>query len=315
MISWRLAAAHGFPWDRALYHGVFHSISAFCNAGLALYPDNLVSLRTDRVIVLTMAALIVLGGLGFIVLYNLSNIRFWNRNLLRRGRLNLHSRVVLLVSAGLILTGWLAFYLLEREGTLSLLPEADRITCSLFQSITPRTAGFNVVNMAEVHPATELLTVVLMFIGGSPASTAGGVKTTTLAVLAVTVLAITRSRERPALGHKTVPESIVREAITIFVLGLVVVVAVGFFLAISEKALLAAQPAFTSQDLVFETVSAFGTVGLSTGVTPYLSTAGKLSLSLCMFIGRLGPLTMAMIIGRRAVEPLIRYPEEPVVVG
>jgi trk system potassium uptake protein TrkH len=316
LLALRLRLTHGYEWSKALAHGIFHSVSAFCNAGFALHETSLVQWRHDPAILLIVSALIVLGGLGFLVLFNLSSIRFWTRDRVQRGRLTLHSKIVLLTSGVLILAGGAAFLALEQGHTLHGLDWPDRLSCALLQSITPRTAGFNVVEIAAVKPATRFMTVLLMFIGGSPASTAGGVKTTTMVVLMLTVYAMISSREDTEALHRTIPAKIVREAISIFMLGVLCVVVFFTALLITEDAALLSLDLATPYDVFFETVSAFGTVGLSTGVTPQLSSAGRLLVTVCMFVGRLGPLTLALVIGTRdtRTQP-IRYPEEEVVVG
>lgn len=315
ILTYRLTARHGYSLIRAVYYSVFHAVSAFCNAGFSLYSDNLMGLRTDRVIILTIAGLVILGGLGFLVLYNLSSIKLWRRDLIRRGRLSLHTRIVLATSAVLILSGWLAFMILEWNVSLADLSWIDKITCGFFQSVTPRTAGFNVVDIAQTTPPTRFLTMLLMFIGGSPGSTAGGIKTTTLVVLALTVWTMIKGRHETEICNKTVPMTIVREALTIFMLSISCVIIFFGMLLITEHPEIQPSAAGTIDALLFETMSAFGTVGLSMGITPYLSAAGKLSLILCMFIGRLGPLTIALIIGARDLRQALRYPEEHVVVG
>ena len=316
ILAHRFISAHGYSPTEAVYHGVFHSISAFCNAGFSLYSSSLMGLRTDRTVVLVITCLIVLGGVGFLVLYNVSSLKIWRRDRLSRGKLTLHSKIVLASSAALIALGTLAFLLLESDRTLLALSWPDRLLCSVFQAVTPRTAGFNVVDMADVEPATSFLSMVLMFIGGSPASTAGGIKTTTLIVLALTVVTMVRGREDTELYHRAVPIKIVREALSIFLLSLLCILVFFFILLVSEEPDATGCTGPATTDLLFETVSAFGTVGLSTGITPDLSAGGKLALVLCMFVGRLGPLTMALIIGGRDLSPTaVRFPEEEVVVG
>lgn len=315
LLAWRFAA-RGHPLGEAAYLGAFHAVSAFCNAGFGLYPDNLIPFQRDPVALLTIATLIVLGGLGFLVLYNFTSIRFWRRDLLRRGRLTLHSRIVVVSTLALIAVGWMAFLALEYNGTLRHLPWPDKAVCALFQSVTPRTAGFNAVDMAGLRAPTVFLTVLLMFIGGSPASTAGGVKTTTLVVLVLTVSSMVRGRLRPEVHGKSIPAEVVREATTIFLLGLLTVVVFSFAMTMTEALTPLCAPHISTTDaVVFETVSAFGTVGLSLGLTPLLSPFGKLCIIVCMFLGRLGPLTVALVIGTHGVKQLVRYPEEPVVVG
>lgn len=315
ILTHRLQTAHHVPFPAALWSGVFHSVSAFCNAGFSLYSDNLCSLRGDPVILLTIAALLVLGGLGFLVIYDLSCIRFWRRNRLTRGRLSLHTKVVLKTTAILVAGGWILVALLEWHNTLSPLPVRDKLVASLFHSVTPRTAGFNAVDMALVHPATLFLTMLLMFIGGSPCSTAGGIKTTTLAILSRVTLAMTRGKAAVESHGRTIGDRVVREALSIFILGAVLVLAAFGALLAMEHPPLIVRGTSLADELLFETISAFGTVGLSTGITASLSAAGKAVIMLVMFIGRVGPLTLALIVGRRPARQAIRLPEEELIVG
>jgi len=310
----RLVLGHGVTAGRAFYQGIFHAVSAFCNAGFSLFPDNLMAVRDDKIFILTMGALIVMGGLGFLVINEFAVFKFWRDNRITRGRLSLHARVVVWATVALIMAGWLVFALLEWNKTLAPLRVADKLNCALFQSITPRTAGFNVVDMAQTHAATRFVTMLLMFIGGSPGSTAGGIKTTTAVVLLFTMLAIVRGKRDTTFQRRTISVRVVEEALSVFLLGLVVVSGIyGLLLVSEEKALLAAQ--FTSEALLFETISAFGTVGLSTGILPGLTVMGKLLIILGMFIGRVGPLTMALVVGLKDTRQLVRFPEENVTIG
>jgi len=315
LIAHRLMSAYGFGTYRALCDGFFHAISAFCNAGFALHETSLTAYRADPVIVPVILTLIVLGGLGFVVVFNLGQIQWWRRDRLKKGRLTLHSRIVLATSAVLTLAGAVSFYVMERNNVLYALPLGEQISCSIFQGVTPRTAGFNVVDMSSVLPATLFSTMVLMFIGGSPASTAGGIKTTTLVVLMYSVIAIVRGRDETEIRHRIVPGKIVRESLSIFFLAIFLVSVFSCILLVTERHLL--QPGMHNPEhILFEAVSAFATVGLSAGVTPHLSAAGRIAIIMLMFIGRLGPLTLALTIGRREVRPsTARYPEEEIVVG
>ncbi len=310
VIAYGLVSRHGYGVARAAYSGVFHSISAFCNAGFSIYSDNLTGLRSDLPIILTVCAAVILGGMGFMVLFNLGSIRPWRRNLLLRGKVSLHSKVVLSATAFLLVFLWAGIALLEWYGTLDGMTVRDKLLAALFHAVIPRTAGFNVVDVAMFNPATLYLTMVSMFIGGSPGSTAGGVKTTTLVVLVLTMVAMIRGREQTELFGRSFPMQVMREAVAIFIMGIA-------FVAIFNGALLFTESASSLSPgrLLFETVSAFGTVGLSAGVTPNLSVAGKLCIAVCMFVGRLGPLTIAILIGRKEGTQAIRFPEEEIVVG
>ena len=260
-------------------------------------------------------ALVTIGGLGFLVLFNLAWWRPWRRDRRKRGSLALHTRIVLLSSTALLLVGWLIFYLLEANATLSDLPTGERILCSLFQSMTPRTAGFNVVDTGALTPPARFLSMLFMLVGGSPGSTAGGLKTTTLVVLVLVVISMLRSREDVEIFGRSITARTVREALSICVLGIALVMTMYGLMLLTEHRTLQTFLPGHGEDLLFETISAFGTVGLSTGITPYVSPTGQFLLIICMFVGRLGPLTIALVIGRRDLKQGVRYPEEEIVVG
>ena len=312
ILTMRLMVQRGFPAGRAFYHGVFHSVCAFCNAGFSLYPENLIGLRDDKIFLLTIISLIVLGGMGFLVLTEF--YYEWRARLKKHMILSLHSRMVVVCSLFLIVAGWLSFAAFEWGNTLSRLTTSDKLICALFQSVTTRTAGFNVVDMAQVNPAARFMTVVLMFIGGSPGSTAGGIKTTTAIVLVFTALAMIRNRRNIVILGRTVSSSVVGTALSVFLIGLIIMAGLFGFLLITERNNMCAGR-FTFDALLFDTVSAFGTVGLSSGAVPLLTAAGKLIIIACMFIGRVGPLTLALFIGMKEERELIRYPEEDVIIG
>jgi trk system potassium uptake protein TrkH len=294
-----------------VYYAIFHAVSAFCNAGFSLHHDNLIPFQRDPIYLFVIDLLIVLGGLGFLILYNLITTKFWRRNLKTRGRITLHSKIALTATFLLIALGAAAFLSEEWGNTLKDLPVLDKVGCSLFQSITPRTAGFNVVDMGQVKEITRFTTNLLMVVGGSPGSAAGGVKTTTMVVLIMTIIAICKNRKEMVIFSRTVPNTIVREALAIFVLALSLVLTAFGLLLVTEAPL---KPDDASK-LMFETISASATVGLSINLTPSLSNWGRLIIISCMFVGRLGPLAVALLIGAREESPRIRYPEEEIVVG
>lgn len=312
----RLYQAHGFSAPRAAYHGIFHAVSAFCNAGFALYPDGLIRYAEDPVILLTVAGLIIIGGVGFIVHNNLASVVPWRRNRLQRGRLVLHTRIVLLGTAVLLAAGMAGFLLSEWNAALAGLTPRARWVGAFFQSVTCRTAGFNAMDQTAMRGVSKALTMILMFIGGAPGSTAGGIKVSTAVVLVATVRAMIRNHEETEFGHRTVPTRAVRESIVITVLSLTLVAIISFVLNLTEAANRdLVPPAGLSAPLLFETISAFGTVGLSLGVTPQLSPQGLVCIIVCMFVGRLGPLTLALTMGGAGQGPTRRFPEENVVVG
>jgi trk system potassium uptake protein TrkH len=297
---------------RPLYYAVFHSVSAFCNAGFSLHKGSLVNFQNSPLYMLTISALVIAGGLGFLVVYNLMQIRFWRRNLKTRGRLTLHSRVVLGSTLILLAVGTVLILLQEWSNTLAEIPQLhNKICTAFFHAVTPRTAGFNALPMTELHGSTRFTTSLLMFVGGSPGSTAGGIKTSTLFVLIVTIFSICKGRTQTILFNRCIPARTVRESIIIFLLSLFGVLTAYGLLLYSENP---GTPGEAS-NLFFEAISAFATVGLSMNTTATLSHMGEFIIMVCMYIGRLGPMTAALLIGSSHVVERIRYPEEEVVVG
>lgn len=312
ILSLRLMARCDLPVGRAFYHGTFHSVSAFCNAGFSLYPDGLTEVRGDKVFLLTVILLIVLGGIGFLVFsefyYKLCGLR--KKHMI----LSLHSRMVVSGTIFLIIAGWVGFAFLEWGNTLASLASSDKLVCALFQSVTARTAGFNVVDMAQTHPASRFMTMVLMFIGGSPGSTAGGIKTTTAIVLVFTSIAMLRNQRDIVILGRTISSGVVGVALSVFLVSLLIVAGLfGLLLLTEQSNLMTGRFAFDC--LLFDAVSAFGTVGLSAGTVPLLSSAGKIIIIILMFIGRVGPLTLALFIGMKEQRDLIRYPQEDIIIG
>jgi trk system potassium uptake protein TrkH len=296
-------------WKSGLWQGVFHAISAFCNAGFSVFSNSLEDYAGSWTVNLTVLGLIVVGGIGFLVL---TDVEEWIRH---RRRLSLHSKVVLSASAILIVAGTTGFYVFEAQNVLEGRPASEQLLVSLFQAITPRTAGFNTVPMSALTNAALMMTLIFMFIGGSPGSAAGGVKTSTAAILLGVLISRARGMRHATLFRRTVPERLVGEAIAIVLLSVAVVMGATFLLQWTELREMAhpgVRGAFLS--LNFEAVSAFGTVGLSMGETTGLVPSSKLIVVALMFIGRLGPLTLALGLSRkRRVE--YQYAEEPVMVG
>lgn len=287
---------------RAVYFSVFHSISAFCNAGFALFSDSLSRFAADPVVNIVIGSLILLGGIGFIVIWEMTG-------LIRKQRrqVTLHTRLALATSAVLLLIGFFAVFYFEFDGVLISESLPVKMMAALFHSITARTAGFNTLPIHAFSPITLTILIVLMFIGASPGSTGGGIKTTTFAVLALSVRSIFRGKEQVEIAGKTVPDDSLKRAVVLLVSALsLVLVSFVFLLSVEEKA-------YT--DLLFETVSAFGTVGLSTGVTPALSNTGKMVLTLLMFLGRIGPLTFGLALLREKAKGRIEYPKGRVIIG
>lgn len=291
--------------EGAAWSSVFHAISAFCNAGFSLLPDSLVRYRAAPAVNAVMGTLIVLGGLGFLAVTDLLRHRG------RWRRLALHTKIVVTVSAALVAVGTLGFWLLERQRSLAGLGAAEQALASFFQSVTARTAGFHTVDFGALAPATLLGVIALMFVGGSPGSCAGGIKTTTAATLLLTLRAELAGRRYVNAFGRTLPRSAVAAAFAVTSSALVAANAGLLALLISEGAGVG-NARFV--DLAFESMSALATVGLSTGVTPTLAPVSKLVLAALMFLGRVGPLTLAAILaGRRADD--WRHPTEAVMIG
>lgn len=310
-----LTESQRLPLDQALWVSVFHAVSAFCNAGFGLRPDNLMSDRSVAGIVLPISLLIILGGLGFAVLAELAR---WTRRRLRgqRDSLSLHTKMALAMTAALLLVGMVGFMMLERENLLEEMGWRDVLLTSWFASVTPRTAGFNTIDYGQVTAATLFFTIVLMQIGGCPGSTAGGFKATTLGVLLAVARARVRGERGVRLFNRGVPEANVARATSVIALAFVLVtVGVILLSALEVSGPFHPRSVEWSLGLLFEVVSALGTVGLSTGITPNLSDAGKILIMLLMFVGRLGPLTVAVAISQQKPRPAVSYAEEQVMIG
>ena len=312
----RMQAVGDLMPAQSLYRAVFHSISGFCNAGFSLYADSLIGYNSDPVIILTMAGLIVCGGLGFLVLYNIRNFKFWQKDRVERGRLTLQSKIVLVYSGVLLGVGLVLFLFFEWSNSMGSMPMPTKLLNALFFSVTARTAGFNTVDYSGLSDASVLLTMSLMVIGASPGSTGGGIKTCTLAVLLATSYAIVKGKTNPVLFKRTISLRIVSEAIGVVSLAVMLILVMALALSIVENGNPEIGERFLPK-VVFEVVSAFGTVGLSLGATPYLSVLGKLIISATMLAGRLGPVAIAIVIARRETEtqPPVSYPEEQVMIG
>jgi trk system potassium uptake protein TrkH len=301
---------------RAVWLAVFHSISAFCNAGFGLFRDNLMSYRGDVVVNLVVTGLIIVGGLGFIV-----NMELWDRLAFfvrrrRQPRMTLHTRVVVVTTVALLIVGSVGFWLLERENLLRGLSVGDQALAAWFASVTPRTAGFNTVDMGRATANALLLTMFLMFVGGSPGSTAGGIKTTSLALIVALFRARWQSRGRAFIFKRTIPHDVMDRALTLTILAVgVLAVACIVLVGFDQGSSPFSEARHPTLALAFEAFSAFGTVGLSTGLTAELGSGGKLVLIFLMFAGRVGPLTLVIAVGRRREKGRFRYAEENIMVG
>jgi trk system potassium uptake protein TrkH len=300
-----------FPVGWALYHAVYNAISAFNNCGYSLFSDNLIGYQGDLIVNLTVMGLIVHGGIGFIVQYEvLSRLRGVQR------RLSVHTRIVLITTAILISTGALLFYVFEQNHIIREVPILNKILVSLFQSVTPRTAGFNTVDIGALTNAAIVLLIVLMFIGASPGSTGGGVKTTSAALLVMLLWSRLKGNIEVNLFNRTIPREIVSRTISIIFASIFSIAIIWSILLITGGGNL---PVLESRHLfveyLFDTISAFGTVGLSMGITPKLNDIQKYALILMMFAGRVGPLTLAFSLSREIARRRIAYAEEGVMVG
>jgi len=298
---------------KSIWMGIFHSISAFCNAGFDIVGNfkSFTGYANDLTLNLTVMTLIIFGGIGFYVIWEILNKirdRFTSGE---RKKLSLHSKLVLRITAILIISGAIFILLLEwnNPATLRGLPLRGKILSSFFHSITPRTAGFNTLNTGLMNPATLLITIFLMFIGGSPGGTAGGVKTTTFAVVIFLLLSAFKEKTPITSNGRTIKLSIVRRAV--FITGFAV-----FIILVSTFLILVAQgQKFTLLQALFEVTSAFGTVGLSTGITGQLSSFSRIVIIATMFIGRVGPLSFILSFATRKEKIHPEYPEEEVAVG
>jgi trk system potassium uptake protein TrkH len=306
-VRWRPEMGAG----RACWQAVFHSVSAFCNAGFALHSGSLTPWRSDLWVMLTISGLIILGGLGFFTVHEIIQSR--------RSRLPLsvHSKLALLGSAFLLLAGTGFIWTLEAHRALVGMGMGEKILAAFFQSVTTRTAGFNSVDIGRLSVGTLFFMILLMFIGGSPGSCAGGIKTTTLGVLAVAVIARLRGHVHVNVFRRTLSPSTLRNTMTIALGGAAGVLPAIFALLLFQAPVdSVAQQHGLFIDYLFETVSALGTVGLSTGITSQLTPASRFLVSVLMFFGRLGPLTLANALAPdRGASRDWRHPEEEVMVG
>jgi trk system potassium uptake protein TrkH len=277
-----------YGWRKGLWFSVFHSISSFCNAGFDIIGSESISAYAgDVVVILTIGSLIVLGGIGFNVYRDVLQKNRWKK-------LSLHSKVALSATGLLLVGGTLVIFLLERNnpGTLGGRPLGTQVLGAFFQSVTTRTAGYFSMNQELMRDTTAVFSIILMFIGGSPAGTAGGIKTTTLALILLTTYADIKGRRNVGVFHRRIAEGTIKRAVSLTVLSFSWVLVISFLLTITDAQ-------FEFINLLFEEVSAFGTVGLTRGVTPGLSTIGKVLILITMYIGKLGPITFVFALTRR----------------
>ncbi len=293
---------------KGIYFGYWHAVSSFCNAGFDLFGSVIGKFSSatayvdDIVVNLVITSLIILGGIGFTVIADVWTNRSFDR-------LSLHSKLVLITSAVLIVFGSIVILLLEYSNleTLGNLSWKGKILASYFQSVTTRTAGWNTLDLSKFTDATLFFIVILMFVGASPTSTGGGIKTSTAGVLAAAIWALIRGRHDAEIFERRIPQTIIYKAFSVMLISAVLVIFITMMLSITEK-----QPFLK---LLFETTSAFGTVGLTTGITPDLTTSGKIWIILTMFAGRVGPVTLALALALKNRKGNIQYPEGKIIIG
>lgn len=296
----------GFEFGQAIYYGFFHSISAFCNAGFALFNNSLENYATNPLVHGTISILITLGGVGFIALKELREVVVRGKTLVRLG---MHTKVVLITSISLTVGGAIFIFFGEFLGALDGYTLWEKIQVSVFQSVTLRTAGFNTIPLTNLHSYTIYIMTLLMFIGGSPGSTAGGVKTTTLAILVQSIMSTLKGDKTVRMLDRTIPAPFVVRATALMFISIIIA---SFFIFLMMRL----EPEQSFLPLFFEVISASGTVGLTLGITPYLTVAGKFAISALMLIGRIGPLTLILAIGERQKSSgKFDYPDGRIMIG
>lgn len=300
LLSTRFIPKYGT--SKGIWFSIFHAISAFCNAGFDLIGNSMIPFVDDFIVNITISLLVIIGGLGFSVYIDISRSRTFKK-------LHLHSKLVLTVTMILILMGMIIFYLIEQNNpdTLLNLTEGEKFLSAFFQSVITRTAGFNSVDISMLRDTTAFIMIILMFIGGSPGSTAGGIKTTTFGTIILATLSVIKGDKDVVVFKKRLNQGIINRSLAIASIGLALILVVSIILTITED--------LTFLDLLFETTSAFGTVGLSRGITPNLTDFGKVIITLTMYIGRLGALTMAFVFGQDKNQYRYRYAEGNIMVG
>lgn len=301
-----------FGFLKGIYYSVWTAISAFCNAGFDLMGtisgkfSSLTAYQNNPVVIYTISALIIIGGLGFAIWSEFYNYK-------EKKKLSLHTKVVLLVTGVLLFGGAILMFIFEynNPNTLGPMGLGEKINNAFFASVTTRTAGFNTISTTYMTQAGNFLTILLMFVGGSPGSTAGGLKTATLGILVVTLISIIKGREDVEVFKKRISKETVYKAFAIFFLSLMLVITVIILLCATQKG----QPFMW---IVYEAVSAYATVGLDLGITPQLNTIGKIIIMITMYLGRVGPMTVLLALTSRMQKNKrigIKYPEDKILIG
>lgn len=290
--------------NQGIYFGYWHAISSFCNAGFDLFGNfgSMTRYVDDITVNLTISSLIILGGIGFTVIFDVWDNKRWKK-------LSLHTKLVLITTGFLLLFGTIVIFLLEMNNpnTLQPLSVQGKILGSYFQSVSARTAGYNTVDIGQLHDATVFFMVILMFIGASPTSTGGGIKTTTFGVIIAAVWALITGKPDAELFKRRISQALIYKAFSVILIAATLVIFVTMMMSITEKA--------SFLQILFEVVSAFGTVGLTTGITPTLTEQGKIWIILTMFAGRVGPVTLALALALRTKKGMVQYPEGKIIIG
>ena len=302
---------------RGVAYAVFHAVSAFCNAGIdILGADSLAGYAGNPLVNFTTMMLVVLSGIGFVVWYDvIGNVRrIYKKEVPKKWwftRLKLHSKLAIVTTLVLLLVGALAVFLMEYSNpdTLGGMPLGDKVMASMFQSVTTRTAGFYTISQGALHEETKLVSSILMFIGGSPGGTAGGVKTTTIAMLFLTAVTVVKGNKDTECFGRRIPEENIRTGISVMLMSFTILMIGTIAVSVIESA--------GFLDILFETTSAIGTVGLSTGLTPALHTASKFVIMILMYAGRIGPVTMALAFGlkRNPMSQVRQLPAKRLMIG
>jgi len=290
-----------------VYNGIFHSVSAFCNAGFDLmgrFGENssLTRFSGDAVVNLTVVVLVITGGIGFFVWDDLTKNKYYFK------KYQLHTKIVLSMTAFLIVFGAVSFYIVEVNNLLSEMTMGERVIASVFSAVTPRTAGFNTVNTAALSPAGRLLTMILMFIGGSPGSTAGGIKTTTFAVILISLWSSLKNTKCDNIFGRRLEDNALKRASAVITIYLLLTISAALLVSAANVSLLL-------EDVLFEAFSAIGTVGLSTGITGSLNAFGRIAITLLMYCGRVGSLSFALLFTEQRISSFVQNATEKINIG
>lgn len=288
----------------SLWYGIFHSISAFCNAGFDILGDNsLINYSSDPFILITISLLIIIGGIGFLVWNDFVSYKFNFK------KYKLHSKLALLITSILIFGGWILLYITERNASLGAFSEGDKWLNAFFQSVTLRTAGFDSISQGSLSRGGSVISVVFMLIGGCPGSTAGGIKAITFLVVILNTISFARDKDSITIFKKRISDSTVKQSCAIMTLYLLAVCAVTVAICLIEG------DSFSLGNIIYEVASAIATVGLTQGITPLLSVASKIILCFAMYFGRLGGLTLLLAIAEKQPGASLERPYEKILIG